>query len=256
MDVLTPAALGDMPRPGLFLADCRHVLGDPDAGRRAFSAGHLAGAVHLHLDEDLSGPLRPDRLGGRHPLPDPERFGARLRALGLSAGDPVVAWDDCGGPFAARLWFLLRWLGHPDVRVLTGDATSLLVETGPPRPRPPGDWQPDPQPGWIASHEEVRQRSQSGGLIVDCRAPERYRGEVEPLDPVAGHIPGAVNHPWTDLLQDGAIVHSPRVQHPDPVFSCGSGVTACVSLLAHRGVSGTGRLYVDSWSGWLAREHR
>jgi len=254
VQTLTLAALRQLPAEGVFFADCRHVLGQPDAGWRAYLAGHWPGAAHLHLDRDLSSPLDPQLRGGRHPLPDPGLLGGRLRALGLTGTDRVVAWDDSGGPFAARLWFLLRWLGHERVQVLQGDLGGVTLETGPRRQRARGDWQPDPQPGWLAAHEEVRARSSAGGLLVDCRAPDRYAGRVEPLDPVAGHIPGAVNHYWRELLDDGVLRRTPPVSGPDPIFYCGSGVTACVSLLAHRGATGQGRLYVGSWSGWLAQE--
>ncbi len=256
MDTLTLAELQSLPPEGLFFADCRHALGDADAGWRAYLAGHWPGAVHLHLDRDLSAPLAPDLRGGRHPLPDPALLARRLRSLGLRQGDRVVAWDDRGGPFASRLWFLLRWLGHTDVRVLQGSLEGVVLESGPRRQRPAGDWEPSPQPGWLAEHAEVKTRSATGGTLIDCRAPARYRGEVEPLDPVAGHIPGAVNHCWQDLLESGELARSPDVSDPDPIFYCGSGVTACVSLLAHRGATGTGRLYVGSWSGWLAEEDR
>lgn len=256
MDTVTVAELQDQPAAGLFFADCRHVLGDSDAGWRQYLGGHWPGAAHLHLDRDLSAPLAPDLRGGRHPLPDPDLLGRRLRSLGLNQGDRVVAWDDRGGPFAARLWFLLRWLGHARVQVLQGPLAGVALEGGPRRKRPAGDWQPSPQDGWLATHAEVRARSEAGGVLIDCRAPERYSGEVEPLDPVAGHIPGARNHPWQALLADGVLTRSPAVPEPDPIFYCGSGVTACVSLLAHRGATGVGRLYVGSWSGWLAEGDR
>ncbi len=254
MDTLTLSALREVPPESVFIADCRHALADPDAGRRAFARGHLPGAVHLHLDTDLSAPLHPEGLGGRHPLPEPQVFAARMRTQGLKSSHRVLAWDDRGGPFAARLWFLLRWLGHERVQVLQGSLEGQDLETGTPEPRPPGDWQANPQPGWLAEHDEVVGRSGSGGLLVDCRAPARYRGEVEPIDPVGGHIPGAINRHWGALLDDGVLARSPDVPGPDPIFYCGSGVTACVSLLAHRGATGGGRLYVGSWSGWLASE--
>ncbi len=252
MDVLTLAELQALPREGLFFADCRHSLADLGAGRRAWLAGRWPGSVHLHLDADLSAPLAPDLRGGRHPLPVPAAFGQRARELGLDRGDRVVAWDDSGGCFAARLWLVLKWLGHDDVAVLQGGLGGTALETGAPAARPHGDWQPAPRDGWLATHAEVVARSASGDGLVDCRAPARYRGEVEPLDPAAGHIPGAVNLYWRDLLDDGVLARTPPVNHPDPVFYCGSGVTACVSLLAHRGRTGRGRLYAGSWSGWLA----
>lgn len=144
----------------------------------------------------------------------------------------------------------MRWR----VQVLQGSLEGVALEGGPRRQRPKGDWQSVPQDGWLATHPQVRARSEQGGVLIDCRAPERYSGQVEPLAPVAGHIPGARNHPWQALLSDSVLARSPAVPEPDPIFYCGSGVTACVSLLAHRGATDVGRLYVGSWSGWLAQE--
>ena len=246
--------------------DCRHRLDDPGWGRRAFAEGHLPGARHLHLDEELSGRIEPGPngpRGGRHPLPDPETFGALMRRHGLRAGRLVVALDDAGNPFAARLWWLLRWLGHDAVRVLDGGLAAWTAAggelvAGDAGEVAPGDWRPRPDPARIAEHARVAAIAAgagAGATVVDVRDPARYRGEHEPIDPVGGHIPGAINRPWKELLDEsGRLARAPAVPGGPLVFSCGSGVTACVGLLAlaeHAGREDA-LLYPGSWSGWLA----
>jgi len=249
--LIDAAGLRGLESPLVF--DCRFRLRDTDRGRRVFAEGHVPGARYLHLDEDLSGPLAPDGAGGRHPLPSPGAFGATMRAQGLTAGRPVVAYDDLGSPFAARLWWTLGWLGHAEAYVLDGGLAAWdgPLEAGEAGPVAPGDWTPRPDASWIATAEEVA----SGALpLIDCRAPARFLGEEEPLDPVAGHVPGAVNRFWRDLLDDGQrIVRAPSVPEGAALY-CGSGVTACVGLLALAAHGGPrARLYPESWSGWLAR---
>jgi thiosulfate/3-mercaptopyruvate sulfurtransferase len=236
---------------GALVFDCRHQTGRPGAGLAAFEAGHIPGASHLDLDTQLSAPIRPDRIGGRHPLPDPAVFGALMRQRGLHAGQRVVAYDDIGGAYAARLWWLLRWLGHDRVAVLSGGLSAYTgpLEVGPAAVAVPGNWLPRPRPELVASREEAA----AGGLLVDARALDRFRGEVEPLDPVAGHIPGAICRPWTDALEDGRLVVTPDIPPGPGIAYCGSGVTACALLLM---LSAAGRdnlrLYPGSWSDWLA----
>lgn len=256
--LIEPTAVGD-PEEWLIV-DCRHRLADPEAGRQAWSQARLPGAHHLHLDRDLSGPLVPGPrgpLGGRHPLPEPQTFAATMRSLGLSADSRVLAYDDAGGPFAARLWWVLRWLGFGRVSVLNGGiaawtAAGGRLSAGPPgRGLRQGDWIPRADDRWILPPAEV---ADFGGTLIDSRDADRYRGEREPLDPSAGHIPGAVNRPWRDLLDEsGRLVSAPHVPH-GAAFYCGSGVTACVHLLALASQGREdGRLFVGSWSGWLAR---
>ncbi|MDG1483061.1 MAG: sulfurtransferase [Myxococcota bacterium] len=236
---------------GALVFDCRHKTHQPGAGYRAFEAGHLPGAQHLNLDTQLSAPVRPDGIGGRHPLPEPAVFGALMRRCGLSAGRLVVGYDDIGGAYAARLWWLLRWLGHDNVAVLSGglSAVEVPLESGPAAPTVAGSWLPR------VCSERVATRSEAArvGLLVDARAPGRFRGEHEILDPIAGHIPGAINRPWTDSLVGGRLTTTPDIPRGPGVVYCGSGVTACVTLLL---LDAAGRddlrLYPGSWSDWLA----
>jgi thiosulfate/3-mercaptopyruvate sulfurtransferase len=242
--------------------DCRFRLPEPGRGEAAFLAGHLPGARYLHLERDLSGPLAPagprGPVGGRHPLPTPAALQATLRRAGLRQGQPVVAYDDMGGPFAARLWWMLRWLGHEAAYVLGGGlaawtAAGRELERGPASPATAGDWIARPDPSALLDYEAVR--GLSGAGLVDCRAPERFRGEDEPLDPVAGHIPGAINRFWGDLLDgEKRLVRAPALPEGEWVFYCGSGVTACAAALALAAYDGRrARLYAGSWSDWIAR---
>lgn len=249
----------------LVLLDCGFDLADPAAGERAHAAGHLPGAQYAHLDRDLSGAKT--GTNGRHPLPARDALAARAGAWGIAPGVPVVCYDAQGMPYAARAWWLLRWLGHDAVAVLDGGVAAWTaaggsltrdaaqVQAQPPYPpRPPGMPTVDAA-GLLA---RLGQR-----LVLDARAAERFRGDVEPLDPVAGHIPGALNRFFKDNLQpDGRLQPAQALReafaalHADPaqvVHQCGSGVTACHNLLAmeHAGFSGSA-LYPGSWSEWCA----
>lgn len=260
------AALG---QPGLVLVDCRHALSDPDAGEAAWRSAHLPGALHAHLDRDLSDHRKPASLG-RHPLPDAADFNRTLARLGVTPDSQVVAYDAGDGSMAAaRFWWLLRAMGHARVAVLDGgvaawQAAALPMETLAPVIAP-GHYDGSFDPRRIASAQDVEARlGEAPGWLLDARAPERFRGEVEPLDRVAGHIPGARNRPLSANLQDGRL-KSPaalRVEFEalmggrspaQVVLSCGSGVTACHNLLAmaHAGLDGA-RLYAGSWSGWVS----
>ncbi|MCX7033739.1 MAG: sulfurtransferase [Arenimonas sp.] len=260
------AALG---QPGLVLVDCRHALADADAGERAWRQSHLPGAGHAHLDRDLSDHRKPRSLG-RHPLPDADDFNRTLARLGVTPQSQVVAYDAGDGSMAAaRFWWLLRLMGHGRVAVLDGgvaawQALGLPMEATAPV-IVPGHYAGAFDPARIASTDDVAARlREPPGWLLDARAPERFRGEVEPLDPVAGHIPGALNRPLSANLQDGRM-RSPEdlragflalIGHRRPeevVLSCGSGVTACHNLLAmaHAGLDGA-RLYAGSWSGWVS----
>ena len=233
---------------GARVFDCRHKTGKPDWGRSEFERGHVPGARHIHLDEELSAPRRLDGIGGRHPLPDPEDFAACLRGHGVSTGQWVVAYDDIGGAYAARLWWMLRWLGHERVGVFRAPWATGDLEPGVAHAVAPGNFRPDVQPDRLVSRTEV-----SGGLLIDARAAARYLGEHEPFDAIAGHIPGAINRPWTDALQDGALTHTPTLPPGPGVVYCGSGVTACVVLLMAEAAGRHDlRLYPGSWSDWIA----
>ncbi len=238
------------------LLDVRGSIPGPP-GRPDFEAGHLPGAVFVDLEAELSG--EPGE-GGRHPLPDPQVFQAAMRAAGVEDDVEVVAYDGATSLFAARLWWLLTDAGHPRVRVLDGGYAAWVagghpVETGP---------APAPTAGGFTTRPGQRARADvaqvlAGGLtLVDVRAPERYRGESEPLDPVAGHIPGALNRPAARLLDErsrfrpAAEVAAAFEGVAEPVLYCGSGVTAAQALLALEaaGIEG-GRIYPGSWSDWI-----
>ena len=232
------------------VVDCRYVLGEPGAGRRLYAERHIAGAAFLDLDADLAGPVG-DGTRGRHPLPSAEAFEASARAAGISGSSLVVAYDEDMTGGAARLWWLLRHFGHDRVAVLDGGFSAW---DGPVRAGAediaPGDFRAVPRDGDTVDAEVVlAELGQPGRLLVDARAPERYRGGVEPIDPVAGRIPGAVNAPYTQPLP--AVL----VDTPDEVVAyCGSGVTAAVVLLR---LVAAGRddakLYPGSWSEWSTR---
>lgn len=252
------------------LVDCRHDLADPASGPAAWAEGHLPGAFFLHQDSDLAGP----RTGrnGRHPLPGREALRGRLAGLGLRDGGQLVAYDDAGSMYAVRLWWLARWLGHVEVAVLDGGLQAWRA-SGRALSREPG--RTHARPGALTLRtSRVAQRDASavlaalGGtrqLVLDARAPERYRGEVEPLDPVAGHIPGALNRPFQENLRpDGrfkpaAALHREFAALLDGrdaasvVHHCGSGISACHNLLAMElaGLPGS-VLYPGSWSEWCA----
>jgi thiosulfate/3-mercaptopyruvate sulfurtransferase len=257
------ALLGDA---RLRLFDCRFDLGRPDYGRAAYLDEHLPGAIHADLNADLAAPVT--ATSGRHPLPAPEEFAARLRAWGVNADSRVVAYDDGNGAYASRLWWMLRWLGHDDVAVLDGGMRRWL-QLGLPLtedvPSPvPGDFVARPRPRMVVDAAAVLAATSDPAVrILDARAPERYRGEVEPIDKVAGHVPGARNHPFaTSLDSQGRFLppHALRaslaaslegVAPESTIVYCGSGVTACHVLIAleHAGLTGA-MLYPGSWSEW------
>ncbi|HLM10210.1 MAG TPA: sulfurtransferase [Thermoleophilaceae bacterium] len=243
--------------PDLVIVDCRFTLGEPSAGKRGFAEGHIPGAAFLEVDRDLAAA---PGARGRHPLPDPRAFEAAARTAGIRADSRVVAYDEAGEGGAARLWWLLRHFGHEAVAVLNGGLGAWLdaggeLETGGARPRRAGDFRARPRGGDTAEADELE-----GTRLLDARAPERYRGDVEPIDPIAGHIPGALNVPFTEVAPGGRFAPSDelRAQLGDDPFVayCGSGVTACTLVLAAE-LAGVGpaRLYPGSWSEW-SREGR
>jgi thiosulfate/3-mercaptopyruvate sulfurtransferase len=249
----------------VVIFDCRHRLDEPDRGRKDFLAGHIPGARHLDLDSDLSAPLVPGPrgpIGGRHPLPDPEVFAELLRSHGVRPDTLVVSYDDTGGPFAARLWWTLRWLGHSRARVLDGglqawSGQEFELEAGAETSALRGTWAAYERPELIADARAVRASLVAGtSLLVDCRDRVRFEGTFEPIDPVGGHIPGAINRPWRELVDgDSGLARPPELPLDQPaILYCGSGVTACVGLLALVEFHGREdvRLYPGSWSGWLA----
>jgi thiosulfate/3-mercaptopyruvate sulfurtransferase len=246
------------------LLDCSFDLADPSAGRRAWQAAHLPGAHYLHLDDDLSGAKTGSN--GRHPLPERGALARRLGALGIGSATPVVAYDAQGGPYAARAWWLLCWLGHDDIAVLDGGVAAWRDAGGAMSAQPPQAPTPADYPLRAAVAPTIERAALRAALgrtnLVDARAPERFRGDVEPLDAAAGHIPGARNRFFKDnLAPDGRFKSAdalraewqPLAARGALVHYCGSGVTACHNLLAtaHAGL-GLGTLYAGSWSEWSA----
>ncbi|HWG72011.1 MAG TPA: sulfurtransferase [Steroidobacteraceae bacterium] len=253
--------------PRLAIVDCRFDLKDPTAGRRAYLAEHIPHARYADLDLDLAAPQGPGT--GRHPLPAPDAFAAWAGAAGIGDGTQVVAYDAADGSFAARLWWLLRWLGHRAVAVLDGGLAAWIAGGGALEKGPVAAaalrFMPRPEPHSVLSTAELEAALRTpAALLVDARSPERFAGTVEPIDPVAGHIPGAVNHPLAANLGAGhhflpaaelAARWRRRLAGKDPaqlIAMCGSGVTACHNLLSLEiaGLSGA-KLYAGSWSEWI-----
>ena len=256
---------------GLVVIDARAGLGDPEAGEAAYAQSHIPGARYAHLDRDLSDHRK--RNAGRHPWPDAADFTATLERWGVSPDDQVVAYDHGDGALAAaRLWALLRLLGHRRVAVLDGgwqrwNELGLPTDAALPAPEPsryPGSF----DQRRLLDADAVRAHLDAGKLLIDARAAERFRGEVEPLDRVAGHVPGARNRPYAQNLSDGRFKPAGELAQgfaevmgdyapQQTVVMCGSGVTACHHLLAmeHAGLQGAG-LFTGSWSGWLADPSR
>jgi thiosulfate/3-mercaptopyruvate sulfurtransferase len=259
------ASLLDHPR--LRLVDCRFDLADRQAGRRVYEAGHLPGAVYAHLDEDLAAAVTPG--SGRHPLPDPAAFADILGGWGIDRHSQVVVYDGGPGAIAARLWWMLRWLGHPQVAVLDGGYAAWTRLGGATvagiHRNAVARFEPAPRPGMIMDRAQVADALDAGTLLlIDVRARSRYLGESEPLDKVAGHVPGAINLPYEENLDQEGRFQLPlnlankyeklRKAHPGKqiCFMCGSGVTACHGLLAMEvaGLPGA-LLYPGSWSEWI-----
>jgi thiosulfate/3-mercaptopyruvate sulfurtransferase len=253
--------------PDWVVVDCRFILSNPEAGRQAYASGHIPGARYAHLDNDLSGPKT--AMSGRHPLPDPEKLAATFGAWGIGPGKQVVAYDDSFGAMAARLWWLLRWLGYDAVALLDGGLPRWQREGHPlTKDTPavqPANFVPQLRNDLLVDAAfVVRAVKDENWLVMDARAEERFNGEIEPLDPVAGHIPGAVNLPYEDNLHVSGRFLSPeelrelylaqlqQVQPGSVVQMCGSGVTACHNILAmeHAGLGGA-KLYAGSWSEWI-----
>jgi thiosulfate/3-mercaptopyruvate sulfurtransferase len=253
--------------PGWRIVDCRHRLLDTAHGEQAYAEGHLPGAVFMHLDRDLSGPM--NGKNGRHPLPDPEILAVKLAAAGVSGQTQVVAYDDDGGMSAVRLWWLLRWLGHDRVAVLDGGIGAWIGEGRPLTADPPAllaaKFEARPRDWTVTADQVLANLEKNEFCLIDARGPDRFRGENEGMDPVGGHIPGARNRFFRDNLDaSGKFFPAAELRRQfldvlagtEPgrvVMYCGSGVTACHNLLAMElaGLSGA-RLYAGSWSEWCA----
>ncbi len=271
--ISTSDLAGHLEDAGWVIVDCRFSLGDAERGRKDYARGHVPRAVYAHLDDDLSGPVVPGQTG-RHPLPSPERAAETFGRLGISDDVQVVAYDDAGGAIAARLWWMLHYFGHEAAAVLEGGwiawkqerrAAASGVETNSQR-----TFTPRVQEAWTVDAEGLDAvREDRSWKVLDARDSTRYFGEVEPIDPVAGHIPGALSAPYMENLDEfgrfrtvealrGRFEGLVGATPPDRVVSyCGSGVTACHNLLAmeHAGLSG-GRLYPGSWSEWITDPDR
>lgn len=248
------------------VVDCRHDLADFSAGFKAYRAGHIPNATFAHIEEDLSGEITPST--GRHPLPVREHLVTIFREWGINMDTQIVAYDAQGGSFAGRLWWLARWLGHEKVAVLDGGWQAWLAQTS---------WisveEPEREDGSFEARAPLvtavdaarvlQTRDDPAKLLLDARAPERYEGRVEPLDPVAGHIPGALNRFWQNNLVDGRFKTAAMLREefdallagrkPEQlIHNCGSGVTAAHNVLAMEiaGLPGSA-LYAGSWSEWI-----
>ena len=258
--------------PGLRLFDVRFYLDRPEQGRLDFNAGHIPGARYLHLNDDLSDPIIPG-TSGRHPLPNTAHFQACLRRNGVDSDSMVVVYDEGPGFFAARLWWLLRWVRHDQIRVLNGGlaawkAANLPLSSETPRPLPEGNISVSPDPYKVIDAQTILRRLDEDSMqLLDARAPERFRGDLEPIDPIAGHIPGAANLPCAANLDGKGLWLSSKAlrlrfapwvnSKKTLVCYCGSGVTACHSVLAavEAGLAEP-VLYAGSWSEWITQPGR
>jgi thiosulfate/3-mercaptopyruvate sulfurtransferase len=250
------------------LLDCRFNLMQPDAGLAAYQQGHIPGAVYADLNTDLSSKIT--ATSGRHPLPAPDQLAQRLGEWGIAPTTQVVVYDDMGGAMASRAWWLLRWLGHDPVALLDGGLPAWIAAGGElivdlPQVSACAVYPLRLSRDWVVSSEAVQANlSTQAFTLVDARNVERFRGEQEPIDPIAGHVPGAINRPLSDNLNDQGLFKSASIlrdewlkvlsgcEAVDAIHMCGSGVTACHNQLAMEvaGLSGS-RVYTGSWSEWI-----
>jgi thiosulfate/3-mercaptopyruvate sulfurtransferase len=269
MLITTAQLLAHRSDPTWVVFDCRHDLFKPAKGAELYRAGHIPGAYFAAVDTVLSGPK--NGTNGRHPLPKPGDWAAFLAQHGVTAATQIVAYDEAGGQYAARLWWLARWIGLTKVGVLDGGWPKWVADGGPvtteiPGPRRGGQIVGRPDAMRVVSAAEVVTAVTAGqGRVIDARTPERFRGEVEPVDPVAGRIPSARNRPFKMNLNADLTMRPPAElkrefeallgdwRAEEVVHQCGSGITACANLLAmeHAGLAGS-KLYAGSWSEWIA----
>ncbi|MCK5148433.1 sulfurtransferase [bacterium] len=269
----TDALKGMLNNSECVIVDCRFSLNDPDAGYQAFCQSHIPGAVYANLDHDLSSPIIPGQTG-RHPMPTPEIFAARLGTWGIDKDVQVVVYDDVGGAIASRLWWMLKWLGHENAAVLNGGWTAWKAADLPVSNEPyicaARIFEMNLQTHLLVDADMVESiRLDSDYCLIDSRSRERYLGENETIDTIGGHIPGAVNIPFAGNIDESGFFISGEqilqrfesaIGQRSPrhiVLYCGSGVTACHNILAliHAGLD-MPRLYVGSWSGWIAAGNR
>lgn len=248
------------------VVDCRYDLKDPEGGVVAYLGGHIPSARYADLGRDLA--ASPKGHEGRHPLPEPHLFAAKLSRWGISNHTRIVVYDDQDGIFAARLWWMLRWIGHDAVWVLDGGlgawkASGRLLEKGSPDCAPAVFRFYEIHHEWVVTAQEIPALLEEGSMLLDARLEDRYRGVSEPIDRIAGHVPGAINYPFTLSLKSNGQFHDPSTlkekfaksfdeQECDFIAMCGSGVTACHLLLALKvGGFADGQLFVGSWSEWI-----
>jgi len=266
--ILPENLVGQLDNPDWLIIDCRFSLDDTARGRRDYRQAHIPGAIYAHLDDDLSAPVISGKTG-RHPLPSVEALTKLFSRWGIDEFVQVVAYDDGPGAIASRLWWMLRWLGHDSVAVLDGGWQAWrkadLPVTNKITGRKPRKFSANPRNEWLATAKDIEQfRSDPNHCLIDARVGERFRGEIEPIDPVAGHIPGAINAPYAENLGANGRFLPPEMlrekfsallDENDPAQSihyCGSGVTACHNLLAMKYAGlGDGKLYAGSWSEWI-----
>ncbi len=253
----------NLDQPSLVIVDCRFVLADPQLGHQQYLENHIPSAYYLDLNHDLSSPVQ--KHGGRHPLPDIDQFATKLSAMGITPETQVVAYDDSRFASAARLWWLLRYLGHDRVGVLDGGWTNWQKNGYPvsnevPAPKL-GNFTPHIRTDWVVDIEQVKQQKDLANVVlVDSRDRDRYLGKYEPIDPIAGHIPGAVNYPWQTVTDaQGYLISDQKkrwaqLSNPEQIIVyCGSGVTACVNLLSLEIAQILhAQLYPGSWSDWCS----
>lgn len=248
--------------PQVVIADCRFSLADPELGQQQYQASHIPGAYYLDLNRDLSSPV--GQHGGRHPLPNPTDLANKLSDMGINSQTLVIAYDDSRFAFAARLWWLLRYLGHNQVAVLDGGfkgwSSGYPVTDAIPK-RVPSQFFPQLQPKVVDIEAVITRKDSPDVVLVDARERDRFAGR-EPIDSIAGHIPGAVNYPWQEVSDAQGFLLSEASQRrrweklnlaEEILVYCGSGVTACVDLLSLEmaGIC-TGKLYAGSWSDWCS----
>ena len=256
-------------QPDWTVIDCRFSLADPEQGEHDYSAGHIPGPFYAHIDRDLSPPVVPGKTG-RHPLPSVEDFAERLACWGVTPATQVVSYDGGDASIAGRLWWMLRWVGHDPVAVLDGGWRAwrdarFPTETASPAAQALPPYPVRPKDSMVVGREELREGLDRDGLrLIDARAAERFSGELEPIDPVAGHIRGAVNRPYSANLEASGLFRPPaelrseieqllrKSPASDAICYCGSGVTAAHHVLAfaHAGLP-LPRLYAGSWSEWI-----